>query len=210
MRFVGLTGGIGSGKSTAGVHLSRRGAVLLDVDVVSRGLQEPGRPFFDEITARWGDQVVGDDGRLDRPALAAIVFADREQLAELTAMAAPLTEQAIVGQASAYLGTDTVVVVESAMYRQPMYGMSGLIVVDVPTEVAVARLTALRGMDEADARARIASQLSRQDRLAHAGFVIDNRGDEDALDQQIDLAWAWIEELAPSVPTLDRGPGTAD
>jgi dephospho-CoA kinase len=204
MRFVGLTGGIGSGKSTVGASLRRLGAVIIDVDSLSRDLQEPGQPLFEEIVARWGDPVVDAEGRLDRRALASIVFSDRDQLAELTSMAAPFTEQEIVRQASSYLGTDRCVIVEAAMYARPMYGMSGLIVVDVPSEVAVARLVGLRLLDEADARARIASQLPRASRLRDAGFVIDNAGTVIELEERIREAWAWIADLPPSVPTLDR------
>jgi dephospho-CoA kinase len=210
VKFAGLTGLIGAGKSTVGAALAGRGAVVIDVDKVSRELQEPGQPFYEQIVARWGEAVVGD-GRLDREALAAIVFSDRAQLGELTLMAAPLTEQEIVRRASAHSGTDTVVIAEAALYLAPMYGMTGLVVVDVPVEVAVSRLVTQRGMSEADARARIASQIPRELRLEHAGFVVDNSGPLEDLVSQLDVLFAWLQTLPDATPTVDRqstrGPG---
>jgi dephospho-CoA kinase len=206
MKFAGLTGVIGAGKSTVGAGLTARGAVVLDVDAVSRELQEPGRPFYEQIVARWGTAVVDADGYLDRQALAAIVFSDRTQLGELTLMAAPLTEQELVRRASLYSGTETVVVAEAALYLAPMYGMTGLAVVDIPVEVAVTRLVTQRGMSEADARARIASQLPREVRLQHAGFVVDNGGPLEDLPSQLDALFAWIRALPDATPTVDRSP----
>ena len=109
----------------------------------------------------WGEQVVAADGRLDRATLAAIVFQDREQLTELTFMAAPFNEEAIVQRASACVGTDRVAIVETAMSLTPLYGMRGMCVVDVPPDVAVARLVAHRGMHEDDARARAGEPARR-------------------------------------------------
>ena len=203
---MGLTGGIGAGKSTVSAGLAARGAVVLDVDDISRELQEPGQPFYEQIVARWGPSVVGVDGRLDRGALAAIVFSDRAQLAELTLMAAPLTEQEIVRRASGHLGTDAIVVVEAALYLAPMYGMTGLAVVDVAVDVAVSRLVSQRGMNEADARARIGSQVPREVRLEHAGFVIDNSGPLPDLEPQVDALFRWIHGLPDATPTVDRMP----
>jgi dephospho-CoA kinase len=203
MKFVGLSGGIGSGKSTVAAKLAARGAHVIDADVLSRELQQPGKPLFDQIVARWGDRVLDADGRLDREALGRIVFADREQLAELTMMAAPITEQELVERALLHRGTDDVVVAEAAMYLRPMYGMEGLIVVDTPIEVAVSRLVCQRGMPEEDARARVASQLPREVRLEHADFVVDNGGTVDDLDARIEEAWEWIRGLPDATPHLN-------
>jgi dephospho-CoA kinase len=202
MKFVGLAGGIGSGKSTVGEQLARRGAEVIDVDAVSRELQEPGQPLYDRIVARWGDGVVAPDGRLDRAALAAIVFRDRAQLTELTSMAAPFNEEAIVQRASVCLGTDRVAVVETAMSLTSMYGMRGICLVDVAPDVAVERLVTHRGMSEDDARARVASQLPRELRIEHADFVIDNSRGLDALEVHVARAWQWIHELPDAIPTL--------
>jgi dephospho-CoA kinase len=204
VKFAGLTGVIGAGKSTVGAGLAALGAAVIDVDKVSRELQEPGQPFYEQIVARWGEVVVGADGRLDREALAVIVFSDRAQLGELTMMAAPLTEQELVRRASAHSGTDTVVVAEAALYLAPMYGMTGLAVVDVPVEVAVTRLVSERGMSETDARARIASQIPREVRLEHAGFVVDNSGPREDLPPRIDALFAWLQGLPDATPTVDR------
>jgi dephospho-CoA kinase len=208
VKFLGLTGVIGAGKSTVGAGLAARGAVLIDADQLTRELQEPGQRFYEQIVARWGDTVVGADGWLDRAALAAIVFSDRAQLGELTLMAAPLTEQEIVRRALAHRGTDAVVVAEAALYLSPMYGMTGLAVVDVPVEVAVTRLVTMRGMSEADARARIAAQPPREIRLEHAGFVVDNSGPLEDLQAQLDELFTWIQLLPDATPTVDRRPAS--
>ena len=204
MKFVGLAGGIGSGKSTVGRLLAQRGAHVIDVDQLSRDIQRPGTPVFDAIVERWGPEVVDRDGTLDRIALGRIVFADPTELAVLTAeITGPAIEAALIERARAYLGTDDVVVVESAMFEggeRRIYGMTGVIVVDVPTETAVARLVR-RGMDEDDARTRIARQIPREARLAHADYVIDNSEDSERLEQQVDAAWRWILTLPDAVPT---------
>jgi dephospho-CoA kinase len=205
VKFVGLTGVIGAGKSTVGAAIAARGAVVFDVDQITRQLQRPGQPFFEQIVARWGESVVGADGQLDREALAAIVFSDRSQLGELTLMAAPLTEQELVRRASEYVGTDSLVVAEAALYLAPMYGMTGLVVVDIPVEVAVGRLVTQRGMSDADAQARIAAQLPREVRLQHAGFIIDNSGLLEDLSPQLDQLMIWIQGLPDGTPTFDRG-----
>jgi dephospho-CoA kinase len=173
---------------------------VIDADVLSRDLQQPGQPLFDRIVARWGDGILAGDGTLDRAALGRIVFADAEQLAELTAMAAPVTEQELVDRARRHLGTDDVVVAEAAMYVGPLYGMEGLIVVDTPVEVAVRRLVEQRGMPEDDARARVARQLPREAQLEHAGFVIHNAGPLTDLEPQVEAAWRWIAGLPEATP----------
>ncbi|HEX5585792.1 MAG TPA: dephospho-CoA kinase [Acidimicrobiia bacterium] len=209
MKFVGLSGVIGSGKSTVGAHLASRGADVIDVDAVSRELQEPGGPLYASIVDRWGERVLDPDGRLDRAALGEIVFHDRAQLGELTMMAAPLTEDAIVARASESLGTDRVVVVEAAMHLARAYGMEGLLLVDLDPEVAVTRLVEHRGMREDDARARLASQLPRDVRLEHADFVIDNGGTPEDLDARVGEAWAWITTLPDATPASPRRIDTA-
>jgi dephospho-CoA kinase len=202
MKFVGLSGGIGSGKSTVAAKLVERGAHVIDADVLSRELQQPGHSLFDQIVARWGAGVLDAEGRLDREALGRIVFADQQQLTELTMMAGPATEQELVRRAAAHQATDAdaVVVAEAAMYLVPMYGMKGLIVVDTPVEVAVRRLVQHRGMAEADARARIARQLTRETRLEHADFVIDNGSTVDALNLRVQQVWDWIRSLPDATP----------
>jgi dephospho-CoA kinase len=202
VKFVALTGGIGTGKSTVAAMFVARGAHVIDADVLSRELQQPGQPLFDQIVARWGDGVVDHDGRLDRQALGRIVFADRDQLAELTALAGPFTERELVRRARRHESTDDVVVAEAAMYLAPLYGMNGLIVVDTPVEVAFTRLVQQRGMPEDDARSRVASQLPRETRLEHADLVIDNAGTLAELESQVARAWEWIRALPDATPRL--------
>lgn len=204
MKFVGISGSIGAGKSTVAALLTARGAHVIDADALNRVLQARGQPLFDRIVERWGTSVVGPDGELDRPALAAIVFSDPAQLGELTSMAAPFTEQELVRRARVYLGTDDVVIAEAAMYLRPAYGMEGLIVVDTSEEVAVGRLVGQRGMTPEEAIARLRSQLPSELRLPEAGFVVDNSGGIDALPPQIDAAWTWIRSLPDAIPRVDR------
>ncbi len=202
MKFVALSGGIGSGKSTVGGLLTARGADVIDVDQLSRDLQQPGRPLFDRIVGRWGSGVLASDGTLDRAALGAVVFADQGQLIELTSMAAPYTEAAVYERTSAHIGTDDVVVMETAIASGRMYGQEGVLLVDTPTEVAISRLVAHRRFTETDARARVSKQLPRDERLKHADFVIDNRGDLGALAARVAAAWEWIMSLPDAAPRL--------
>jgi dephospho-CoA kinase len=204
VKFIGLSGGIGCGKSTVGGLLADRGAHVIDVDVLSRELQRPEQPLFVRIVDRWGKALIAQDGTLDRGALGRAVFADPAQLAELTAMAADFTEREIVRRALLHDRDDAVVVVEAAMFTRRMYGMGGLVVVDAPVAVAVSRLVGRRGMPEADARARIARQASREERLAGADQVIDNSGGIDQLQPQLDRLWTWIGDLPGATPTLAR------
>lgn len=206
MKFVGLAGGIGCGKSTVGAALRARGAVSIDVDQLSRDLQEPGQPLFDEIVARWGDGILGPDGRLDRAALGKIVFADKEQLAELTAMAAPHTENELVARANAHQGTDQVVVAEAAQYLSKIYGLEAIILVDTPPDIALDRLINQRGMDPVDAETRIKAQLPRELRAKFADYVLDNSGDAEQLEKHLDDLWAFILATPDADPRVERTP----
>ncbi|MEO1060260.1 MAG: dephospho-CoA kinase [Actinomycetota bacterium] len=203
MITLGLTGGIGSGKSTVSSALVDRGAALIDADAIVRDLQQPGEPVFDRIIERFGPDVVGDDGHLDRPAIAAIVFGDADALADLNKIVHPAVGDEIRRRLAELESTDRVVVLdipllaEGAREGTPRYPVSGTLVVDVPVEVQVARLVDHRGFDEADARARIANQASREDRLALADHMIDNSGDIRALAAQMDEVWDWALGLDP-------------
>ena len=203
MITLGLTGGIGSGKSTVSDALVERGASLIDADAIVRDLQRPGEPVFDRIVERFGDDVVGEDGHLDRPTIAGIVFGDADALADLNRIVHPAVGEEIRRRLDELSATDRVVVLdipllaEGAKDGKARYPVSGTLVVDVPVEVQVARLVDHRGFDEADARARIANQASREDRLALADRVIDNSGDIQALAAQIDDVWGWALGLDP-------------
>lgn len=193
MILVGLTGGIGSGKSTVSSGLARRGAVLVDADAIVRELQQPGEEVFEEMVARFGDAIVADDGTLDRAAVAAIVFHDAEELADLGSIVHPRVSAEIMRRVEAERGGERVVLLDIPLLAESGWdGLIGSIVVDVETELAVERLVEHRGFTRTDAEARIANQASREDRLATAAFVIDNSGSLDDLEPQIDRCWEWI------------------
>lgn len=191
--LVGLTGGIGSGKSTVSSRLAARGAVVVDADAITRSLQQPGQPVFDAMVERFGDGVVGPDGQLDRPAVAAIVFNDEAAKKDLEAIVHPAVGAEMLRQLQEHGGTDAVVVYDvPLLVESGKTGYGAVVVVDVDPEIAVRRLVEHRGFDEADARARIANQVSREDRLAVADRVVDNSGTLADLDPQIDELWSWL------------------
>lgn len=201
MILVGLTGGIGAGKSTVSAMLAERGAVIVDADAITRDVQQPGRPVLAAMVERFGPTILQPDGSLDRAAVAEIVFNDRDALADLNAIVHPAVGAEIVRRMQAEADTDHVVVLDvPLLVESGRDDMAALVVVDVDPEVAVRRLVEQRGMAEADARARMARQASREDRLARADVVIDNGGDRAALVAQVDALWERISELAPVEP----------
>jgi dephospho-CoA kinase len=194
--LVGLTGGIGSGKSSVSSLLAAEGAVVIDADAITRELQEPGTPVFEAMVERFGPGIVAADGTLDRPAVADIVFADPAALADLNAIVHPAVGAEIARRLEAEVGTDHVVILDvPLLVESGRDDLVGLVVVDTDPEVAVRRLVEHRGFREADARARIARQASREERLARADFVIDNNGDRAALDRAVADCWQWIGTL---------------
>jgi len=196
MLLIGLTGGIGSGKSSVSSRLVERGAVVVDADAIVREVQAPGEPVFAAMVARFGPSVVAADGSLDRRAVADVVFADAGALADLNALVHPAVTAEIARRLEAEAGTDHVVVLDvPLLVESGRDDLAGLIVVDVDPDLAVARLVAHRGFRADDARARIARQASRADRLARADLVIDNSGTIEDLDAQVDHAWTWIQGL---------------
>ncbi len=196
VRTVGLTGAIGSGKSTVARLLAARGAVVLDADAITRELQRPGQPVHRRIVERFGTGVVGPDGNLDRQALARVVFADEASLADLEAVVHPAVREVIAERLAALAGSDVVVVLDVPLLLESRhYRVDGVVVVDCPPEVSVRRLVEQRGMTEADARARLARQVTPAERLAAADVVVDNAGPPEALEPQVDAAWAWMQAL---------------
>lgn len=194
---VGLTGGIGAGKSEVSRLLVERGAVLVDADKIAREVVEPGTPGLAAVVEAFGEEVLAADGTLDRPRLGAIVFADPDKLAVLNSIVHPL-----VGARSAELeaaaGADAVVVHDVPLLTEnglaPLYDL--VIVVDASTETQLDRLTRLRGMTEEDARARMAAQATREKRREIADVVIDNDVPLDRLVEQVDAVWADLRRRA--------------
>jgi dephospho-CoA kinase len=201
MLRVGLTGGIGSGKSTVSARLAELGAVVLDADKAARAVVEPGTPGLAAIVETFGPGVRASDGSLDRARLASIVFADEAALAKLNAITHPLIHEYIQAAEEAALaagGDDTVLVHDVALLAE--WGRAKefdlVIVVDVPPETQLERLTEGRGMAADQARARMAAQASREQRLAVADIVIDNSGSREDLDRRVDEVWADLEARA--------------
>ena len=202
MLLLGLTGGIGSGKSTVSGLLSLRGAVVIDADQITREVQAPGGAAYQGIVDRFGSAILAVDGAIDRPALAKIVFNDAEALRELNALTHPHVGQVMAERMAAEAETDHVVILDIPLLVESSRshpGMAGVIVVDAPEEVAVARLVEQRGMAAADVRARIAAQAGRDERLARADFVVDNSGSMAQLAAEVDRCWAWILGLVAAV-----------
>lgn len=172
--------------------LAARGAVIVDADELARKAVAVGTPGFAAVVDRFGQEVVAGDGSLDRRALAGVVFDDPAALADLNAIVHPPVRAAIAQRVAELGGTDAVVVLEIPLLVESgrSYGESQVIVVDCPEDLAVRRLVEGRGMAEADARRRIAAQVSRADRLSAADVVIDNSGSLDHLERQVDAVWA--------------------
>jgi dephospho-CoA kinase len=187
---VGLTGGVGSGKSTVSALLAERGAVIIDADAIAREVVEPGTPGFDAVVRAFGPSIVAADGALDRPALAAIVFADESKRAVLNAIVHPLVGQrtaelSVAAPREAVVVYDIPLLVESDMAA----GFDLVVVVQASVEVRLLRLRE-RGMAETDARERMAAQASDEQRRAVADVVIENDGSLADLAAQVDALWA--------------------
>jgi dephospho-CoA kinase len=191
--LVGLTGGIGSGKSVVARLLAGRGAVVIDADAITRELQAPGTPVFDAIVERFGDSVVAADGTLDRARLAVLVFSDPPARRDLEAIVHPAVASESRRRVAEFADGDRIVVYDvPLLVEAARSGFDRVVVVDVDPEVAVRRLVEQRGMSESDIRSRIASQASREDRLSVADRVIDNSGSLDDLATQVDELWNWL------------------
>jgi dephospho-CoA kinase len=195
MLAVGLTGGIGSGKSAVADLLVARGAVLIDADQVARDVVAPGGPAYQPLVDRFGPGIVAPDGTIDRPALAAVAFADEATRLELNAITHPAIGVAMIAARDALAGTDDIVVLAipllTAVHRETVK-LHKVVVVDCPTDVALERLVSQRGFDRADAEARIRSQISREDRVKDADYVLDNSGDRAALEAEVSKLWDWL------------------
>lgn len=195
--MVGLTGGIGAGKSTAAKLLADRGALILDADVAAREVVAPGTDGLAAVVAEFGDAVLGSDRSLDRAALAAVIFADPDRRAALNAIVHPrvrewMAERVVAAPEGTVVVQDIPLLVES--------GLGGLfelvIVVDAADDVRIARLVHDRGMTEQEASARIAAQAPREQRLAAADVVLNNDGTPEELADQVAELWNRIGAIA--------------
>ncbi|MEV6674893.1 dephospho-CoA kinase [Streptomyces sp. NPDC051162] len=195
MLKVGLTGGIGAGKSEVSRLLASYGAVVVDSDRIAREVVEPGTPGLAAVVAEFGPEVLTAEGALDRPGLGAVVFADPGRLAALNAIVHPLV-RARSAELEAAAAPDAVVVHDVPLLAEnglaPLYDL--VVVIDAGTETRLDRLVRLRGMTPDEARSRMAAQATREQRLAVADFVIDNDGPLEALAPQVEKVWARLRE----------------
>ncbi len=204
MKLIGLTGAIGSGKSSVSALFARKGAIIIDGDGIAKQLQQKGSPTLQKLVDEFGD-ILLESGELDRAKVAQMVFGDADMLKRLNAIMHPAIGVEILRQIELYMATDNVVVLDMPLLvENPRDGMSGLVVVDVEPEVAISRLVQFRNMNEEDARRRMANQASREDRLKVADRVIDNSGKPEDLTAQVDDVWDWFATL----PNAQQGAGT--
>ncbi|HYO32317.1 MAG TPA: dephospho-CoA kinase [Nocardioidaceae bacterium] len=195
MMRVGLTGGIGSGKSTVGRLLAERGAVVIDSDRLARDVVAPGTPGLSSVVQRFGSEVITLTGELDRRAMAERVFGDAAARADLEAIIHPLVraraaELEVAAGPGALVVHDIPLLVETGQAER----FDVVIVVDVPCDVQLDRLTRLRGMSPEEAKARIGAQASRTERLAAADIVVDNSGSLEELSAVVDSMWEQLSQ----------------
>jgi dephospho-CoA kinase len=197
---VGLTGGIGTGKSEVSRRLAGYGAVVIDADAVAREVVEPGTEGLAEVVEAFGPGVLGPDGRLDRPKLGEVVFADPERRIRLNAIIHPLVG-ARMAELEREAGSASIVVHDVPLIAEG--GRAGaydlVVVVDAPPRIQVERLVRNRGMTRDQAKARMAAQASREQRLAIADIVIDNSSSLAELDRQVGDLWAELRRRAAAV-----------
>lgn len=191
MLRVGLTGGIGSGKSLVGALLAERGAVVVDADAIAREIVEPGTPGLAAVVEHFGPQILTDSGALNRAALGKIVFDSEPERRALESITHPrIRERAVAAEHAAepdaVVVHDNPLLVEMGLYRD----CDVVVVVDVPIGMQIERLTTLRGMDEAEALSRVNAQLTREQRTAVADYVLDNSGTLDDLEQAVERLWS--------------------
>ncbi|NLA35128.1 MAG: dephospho-CoA kinase [Actinobacteria bacterium] len=195
MLLVGLTGGIGSGKTTVSAALAELGAVVIDADAIVKELQSPGQPVLEAMVERFGGGILFADGTMNRQAVADIVFGDDDALADLGRIVHPKVSEEILRRVTEQEHSDNIVVLDIPLLTESGWeGMVGTIVVDLDEAVAVERLVEFRGFAAEDARARMAKQATRAQRRAGAWIVIDNSGTVEELLAEVDAAWAKILE----------------
>ena len=191
MLRVGLSGGIGSGKSTVARALARRGAIVIDADAIAREVVEPGQPGLAAVVERFGAEVLDAEGRLDRPKLAALVFDDAAARADLNAIVHPRVAVETARRTAAAPSDAVVVIDVPLLVEAARSGYDVVVIVEAPEPVRLERLIA-RGMSPEDARRRMAAQASDADRRKVADVVLDNSGSEADLESQIDALWSQL------------------
>jgi dephospho-CoA kinase len=198
MLLVGLTGGIGAGKSTVAELLRERGAVVIDADDAGRVVVEPGKPALRALVEHFGDGILNPDGSLDRPALADLAFASEESKAVLNGITWPAMREEIQRQIDA-APPDSVVVCDAALLLESDFAKQFMrdvvIVVEAPIDVRLDRLV-LRGLRPEDAARRLATQMTDDERRAHATHVIENDGDLADLEPRVDALWKELRAIA--------------
>jgi dephospho-CoA kinase len=196
MILIGLTGGIGSGKSEVARLLVARGAEVIDADQIVRELQQPGAEVYNAMIKMLGQEIVSPDKSLDRTKIAGQVFADESLLKKLNELVHPIVRRVMNERVESFRDTDKVVVLDiPLLVENPRPGLDGVLVVDLDTQIAIQRLVEQRQMKVEDAQARVAKQATREQRRAIAGHVIDNSGDRQLLEASVDGAWTWIRSL---------------
>lgn len=207
MLRVGLTGGIGAGKSEVSRRLGAQGAVVIDADAIAREVVAPGTPGLAEVVAVFGDAVLAPDGSLDRPRLGEIVFADAELRARLNAIIHPRVG-ARMRELEETAGQGAIVVHDVALIAENNMASAYdlIVVVDVPPRIQLDRLIRHRGMTREQAKARLAAQASREQRLAIAGIVIDNSSSLTELDRQVGELWAELRRAQAAQEGQDEHP----
>lgn len=184
--------------------LEELGAVVIDADRMVRESQQPGEPVLAAMVEAFGDGILLDDGTLNRQAVADIVFNDADQLKVLNGIVHPAVGARIVSRMSELAPTDEVVVLDHPLLLENGHeGMAAVIVVDIDPEIAVDRLVRFRNFPEADARARMANQIGREDRLAKADVVLDNSGTPEGLRAQVEALWERITAGEFTQPPAD-------
>ena len=206
MLMVGLTGGIGAGKSTVAGLLATRGAVVIDADAIAREVVEPGMPALDKLVERFGPEILQADGSLDRSALAAVAFVDDETRKELEAITHPAIGELFL-QRVADAPPDAVVIHDVPLLVESKRGFeyAAVIVVEAPLETRLDRLES-RGVPRDDARRRIGLQATDEDRRKVATWVVDNAGDLGELEKQIAEIWTDLERRAAEPPAEKTEP----
>ena len=196
MILIGLTGGIGCGKSEVSRLLEKRGAVIVDADLIVRELQQPGGEIFLRMVEMFGNKVVATDGSLNRAAVANEVFKDADLLKKLNSLIHPVVRRVMNERVEGHRATNKIVILDiPLLVENPREGLDGVLVVDLDPQIAIERIVSQRNMAIDDAKSRVAAQSTREQRLAIADHVVDNSGDREALAIQVGAAWSWITSL---------------